>query len=114
VEFDLTNTARSSNFTLESVNIVGRFLSFHEVFGVPALVDRGIDGPEVSKCSAIIRSLEDKIAGSTCDKGFFVDELVDEELDLVKDTNLGRWIFNLEVAVGGSAVSQVNKVLAVN
>lgn len=94
VELDLTNSARSADSSLESVDVV-RWLVFLEVLGVPAFVHTSIDEPEIIEGHAVIRALELEVAIEWA----LVDERVHEELHFVEDTHVVLLVLDLEVAV---------------
>ena len=69
-------------------------------------MDADVNCPQVSKCGSIIRTLEFKVSIERC----LVSQLIDEELDFIKNTNMVRLVLDLEVAVSASTISQVISV----
>jgi len=110
VELDLTDAAGTSSGTLETIDVVRRLVLL-EVLGVPTLMDGLCNGPQVNKCLTVVGTLKDKVA---IDEWGLVCKLVDEELNFVEDTNVVFLVLDLEVAVGCSAIFQVDHVLAID
>ncbi len=71
-----------------------------------------INCPKVSEGGSIIRALEDKVADVLCFSTGAAHS-VDEEFDLVENTNMILLVCNLEVAVRCGAVSVIIGVLAI-
>ena len=94
VELYFTDTARSADSSLESVDVV-RGLVLLEVLGVPAFVHASINEPEIVESHSVIRALELQVAI----KWALVDESVHKELHLVKDTHMVLLVLDLEVTV---------------
>jgi len=74
-------------------------------------MDGSINGPKICEGSTIIGTLEDKVATR---EGGLVRQLVNEEFDFIKNTNMVLLVLDLEVAVTGSGIDHVNDVLSVD
>ena len=73
-------------------------------------MDALVDEPEVIECNTIVGALELEVAIERR----LVDELVDEELDLIKNTNVVFLVLNLEVAISRCLINHVDHVLLID
>ena len=109
MEADFTNAARSACSALEAVDVVCRLASRLEVFAVPAFVNLCIYGPQVSESCSIVRTLE-----LETDEWCLVSEAIDEELSFIQNTHMVSLVLHLEVAVRGSGIFEIDRVLTVD
>jgi hypothetical protein len=69
-----------------------------------------VNCPQVSKRCPIVRALEFQISI----EGRLVSQLIDEELNFIKDANMVLFVLNLEVTVSAGTVFHVIHVHLIN